>query len=113
MRARMVRLSIAAWLLCSGLPAAAQVASGEITGAVRDQAGAAVPGASVEVTALATNLTQTAICAADGVYAVPGLAPGDYRVDVRMTGFRPVRRETVRIATGQTIRLDFDLTIGG
>src|SRR5688500_6188868 len=42
----------------------------------------------------------------DCVYTVPGLSPGDYRIDVELAGFRPIRREGVRVETGETVRLD-------
>ena len=35
----------------------AQVAAGEITGVIKDQAGAALPGATVTVTSVDTNLS--------------------------------------------------------
>ncbi len=43
----------------------------------------------------------------------PSLAPGDYRLDVELAGFKPLRREGVRLATGETVRIDFDLAVGG
>src|SRR5882724_4568632 len=70
----------------------AQVAAGDITGIVRDQAGAAVPGATVTVTNVATNRQQVVVSSREGVYTAPSLAPGEYRVDVGLTGFKPVRR---------------------
>ena len=42
-----------------------------------------------------------------------GLAPGTYRVDVELDGFRPVRRQGIRVETGETVRLDFELAVGG
>ncbi|MBI3400821.1 MAG: TonB-dependent receptor [Acidobacteria bacterium] len=92
--------------------ASAQIGSGQVTGVVRDPSGAAVPGASVSVTAVATNLTRVAVSTADGIYAVPGLAPGEYRVAVELAGFRPIRREGLVVSTGETLRIDFDLAVG-
>jgi hypothetical protein len=90
----------------------AQVGSATITGVVRDQAGAAVPAAAVTVTSVDTNRPRVVTTSSEGVYTAPGLPPGGYRVDVALSGFKPVRREAVRVATGQTIRLDFELTVG-
>src|SRR5581483_4337786 len=39
-------------------------------------------------------------------------APGDYRIEVDLAGFKPMRRDGVRLATGETARLDFDLAVG-
>src|SRR5262249_30997471 len=71
-----------------------------------------VPGAVVSVTNVATNRERTATSTNGGVYSIAGLAPGEYRVDVELAGFRPIRRDGVRVATGATVRLDFDLHFG-
>jgi len=102
----------AAGLAALARPARAEVASGDIFGVVKDQAGAAVPGATVTVTDVNTNRQRVVTSSAQGVYAVPSLAPGDYRLDVELTGFRAVRRGGVHLATGQKARIDFDLAVG-
>ena len=51
--------------------------AGDITGQVKDQAGAAVPGATVTVTAVATNRQRIAVSGREGVYTAPSLAPGE------------------------------------
>jgi len=89
-----------------------QVASGSITGLITDQAGAAVPGVTVTVTNVATNVPRVVVSSGDGVYAAASLAPGTYRLDVDLQGFKPIRREGVRVATGETVRLDFNLAVG-
>src|SRR5262249_2599337 len=106
-------LAVACACTLGGVPAHAQTAAGEITGLVKDQVGAAVPGATITVTETRTNVQRGAVSTGDGVYTVPSLAPGDYRLDIELTGFKPVRREGVRVATGEKARVDFDLVIGG
>ena len=104
------------WMMigaAAGVRLSAQIGAGGVTGVVRDQSGAAVPGATITVTATATNVARTVVSSSQGVYSVGGLAPGAYRVDVGLGGFRPLRREGVHVATGETVRLDFDLTLGG
>ena len=91
---------------------AAQVAAGTITGIVRDRAGAVVAGATVTVTDVATNRQRVVASSGGGVYAAPGLPPGAYRIDVELAGFKPTRREGIRVSTGETVRIDFDLAIG-
>ncbi len=105
-------LCLAIVLASLAAPLRAQVGSGELTGVVRDQAGAAVAGASIVITAGGTNAARTLRSTAEGLYDAPGLTPDEYRVEVRMPGFRPEVRDAIRIATGDTIRLDFDLVIG-
>ncbi len=100
------------WWVCSSRLVAAQVGSGALTGNVQDQAGAAVPGATVTATATRTRVTRTAITGADGRYSIHGLASGFYQVHVALSGFRPISRDGVRLATGDTVRLDLQLQIG-
>ena len=95
------------------VPVHAQVGTGEITGVVHDHNGAAVAGATITVTDTRTNLQRVVVSTGDGVYAVASLAPGEYRLDLGLSGFKPVRREAVRLATGEKARIDFDLAVGG
>ena len=109
------------WLLGAGslgavgrpAVAAAQVGLAGLSGDVADQAGAAVPGAIVTVTAVGTNGSRTTVTGADGHYTVPGLTPGRYRIQIESSGFRPLTREGVLLATGETVRLDLQLQVGG
>ena len=87
--------------------------AGALTGVVSDGTGQAVPGASVTATAVGTNQSRTVITAADGGYSIHGLTPGEYRVRVELNGFQPLSRDGVGVATGETIRLDLQVTVGG
>src|SRR6266508_4504379 len=84
------------WVL-SGLgiasPLVAQVGSGTLAGDVVDQAGAGVPGATVTLVALGTNLARTVVTDRNGGYSFPSTAPGAYRVRVEVGGFRLLTRE--------------------
>ena len=110
---RMVRAVVVAWCVLGGAaPLRAQVAGGEITGIVHDSTGAAVPGATVTVTNVDTGVPRVAVSSGDGVYIAPGLAPGEYRVVIELSGFKPIRREGVRVTTGAKARVDFELAVG-
>jgi hypothetical protein len=98
--------------MIAGSSAIAQTAAAAITGVVRDQAGAAVPGATVTVTNTRTNARRIAVSTVDGIYTAASLAPGEYRLDVELTGFKPVRRAGVRLETGEKARIDFHLGVG-
>ncbi|MEO8258382.1 MAG: TonB-dependent receptor [Acidobacteriota bacterium] len=93
-------------------PLVAQVAAGAITGVVNDSAGAAVPGATVTVTGVGTNRQRVVVSSGEGVYTAPSLAPGVYRVEVQLSGFKPIRRDGIRLSTGETARIDFSLAVG-
>src|SRR5262247_2327424 len=106
-------LTVACVIGAAVAPAGAQTGAGEITGLVKDQAGAAVPGATITVTETRTNRQRVVVSTEDGVYAAASLAPGEYNVDVELSGFSAVRREGIRITTGEKARIDFDLSVGG
>src|SRR5262245_66674304 len=112
-RGSVCRCVLAAWLLAAAAPPLfAQVAAGEITGVVKDQADAAVPGATVTVTATRTNLQRVVISSAKGVFTVPSLPSGEYRVDVELPGFKAIRRDGIQVSTGEKVRIDFNLAVG-
>jgi hypothetical protein len=112
-RALSICLTIACVCSAGAFPARAQVAAGEITGLVKDQDGAAAPGATITVTETRTNLQRVVVSNGDGVYTAASLAPGEYSVDVELSGFTPARRAGVRLSTGEKARIDFDLSVGG
>ena len=99
--------------LARALPATAQIGAGTLSGEVVDQAGAPVPGATVTVTAAGTNLTRASSTGRDGRYVVPGLDPGAYGVRIELRGFRPLLRDGIRLATGENVRLDLQIDVGG
>jgi hypothetical protein len=89
------------------------VGGGQITGIVTDAAGTAVPGAVVLAVHVARGTSRQAVTSADGVYTVAGLVPGEYRLLIDLSGFRSVRRNGIQLETGETIRLDVELAVGG
>ena len=105
-------LQLAIWIAAPAL-AAAQIASGSVAGTVVDQAGAAVTGAAVTITAVETNTSRSTSTGQQGTYVFTALAPGRYRVRVESTGFRPVTRDGIVLATGETVRLHVQLELGG
>jgi hypothetical protein len=102
------------WLLSAiPAPAFAQVGGGALSVVVADQAGAAVPGATVTAIATATNAARMAVSGTEAGSVFQGLPPGLYQVHVELSGFRPITRDGIRVSTGETIRLDVELEVGG
>jgi hypothetical protein len=85
---------------------------GTITGTVIDSTGAAVPGASVTVTNTATNANSAAVTTSDGVYSIPALQPGAYRVRVEKSGFKRSEIAQVTVAVGSTIAANVTMEVG-
>jgi hypothetical protein len=91
--------------------AQAQAAKSELIGEVRDQTGALVPNAKVNLTDTATGQTSSKI-SSDGTFIVTNLKPGTYNITVEANGFKKSLREGVRLATGERVRLDVVLEPG-
>ncbi len=73
----------------------AQTTSATLTGTVHDPSGAAIPGAAVKVIDTRTNLAFDTITTAEGTFAFPSLQPGNYTLEVEMTGFKKYIRTGV------------------
>ncbi len=58
-----------------------------LSGTVTDPSGAVVPNAKITVHSLATGLDRIVTTDSDGLYAVPSLNPGDYKVQATASGF--------------------------
>ncbi len=90
----------------------AQIGQGEITGEIKDRAGALVPQAKVIATEVRTNQVFTSVTGAGGAYTLTNLRPGLYSLAVEVSGFKRYVREGLQLTTGERIRLDVELTAG-
>ena len=95
--------AIAAVLLCLAGSAAAQVYTGNVSGAVRDEVGAVLPG--VNATLQGGDATRSAVTDGTGEFRFLELAPGTYRLTVELSGFQTVVRENVIVEVGKNIDL--------
>ena len=106
-----LRLVLAAALLLAGLPALAQLGSGQIEGTVLDQSGAVIPDAQVTVRNQATGVERILTSDATGRYRAVNLAPGLYSVKAQKSGFQPVERQDVQVTVGSTTTADITLQV--
>src|SRR5712692_4639823 len=90
----------------------AQAVSATLIGTVTDSSGATVPNAVVTVTETQTGVSRKTSTTSDGVYTVPYLAPGVYRVEVEIAGFKKFSRDNVGLAVSSTVRIDATLEPG-
>ena len=87
-----------------------QSGTGTLHGQVIDPSGAAVPGATVEVTA-SGGQTSTAKTGKDGAYEVKALAPGKYTVKASAKGFQTYQAPEVQVGAGRSQKQDLPLAI--
>jgi len=94
-------------------PAMAQEQRGSIEGTVKDASGGVLPGVTVEAKNTATNLVQTTVTDANGVYRFPSLAPGKYGVTSTLSGFNSGKVENVQLNVGQILKVDMTMAVAG
>ena len=111
--ARGAAVALALAGLLAGAPGEAQVATGTIAGSVKDEQGAAVPGANVTITEVNKGTVGTYTTDADGSFQAPFLIPGTYDVAVELTGFRKYTHRGVVLQVNQRARVDATLAVGG
>ena len=98
-------------LMCASAQLFGQASTGTITGTVKDQTGAVVPGANVAITNKDTGITRNTAANGEGIFSAPSLPVGEYDVKVEMTGFRTeVGHATV--AAGDTRTINLSLSLG-
>jgi outer membrane receptor protein involved in Fe transport len=108
----MFRLSLLAIVLI----ALSQGDTGQLTGTVVDPNGAAIPGATTKLISQTTSQLREVTTGDSGDFAFTLLPPGRYKLEVTVTGFRPLILEDVRLNITQTTSLVVHLepaTVGG
>ena len=105
----MKRLLLAcAVVLATALPAVAQTQGGSISGVVRDQQHAVVPGA--DVSAQGSDATYHFTTDLDGAFRFLSLQPGTYKITVTLSGFRTAMRDVI-VAVGRSVDAPMELHV--
>jgi Carboxypeptidase regulatory-like domain len=106
-----VFLAVFAFVLISQTTSA-QTDRAAIEGTVTDASGGAVSGAKIDITAVATGLTDEKMTNQYGQYRFPGIAIGIYKVVVESSGFATKEIDAVEVRVGETRTLDIRLEVG-
>ncbi|HEV1286225.1 MAG TPA: carboxypeptidase regulatory-like domain-containing protein [Bryobacteraceae bacterium] len=110
---RVFALFVIVLTLALGLSfAQTQAINGSIRGRVTDPAGAAVPGAAVNVINNATGFTRDTQSNDDGYFVIPNLPIGTYTVRVQKEGFETQRHTGVILDAGTEGVIDSALKVG-
>src|SRR5499433_1744520 len=105
-------VSVLSTIIMLVLPLAAQVDQAAISGTVTDSSGAAVQGAKIELLSLATGLHREATTNTTGIYHLPALPIGNYKITVLKEGFKSVEFPNVELSVGQPRTIDVQLEVG-
>jgi len=99
-------------VLLTALPAAAQFDRGQISGTVKDAQGGVVPGVTVSVTNMDTQVTRTTVTDSTGYFTIPNLPGGKYDVSAELQGFKKALRQNVTLDAAGAQTLNFALETG-
>ena len=92
--------------------AAAQQATAQLVGTVKDSSGALVPGAKIELKNSKTNVSKTAVSDKDGNYLFTLVPIGTYEVGVEKQGFSKFVQKGITLDVNQNGHLDVALQVG-
>jgi hypothetical protein len=104
---------VAAIVLAVAVPAAAQPLMSRVEGTVSDETGAVIPGASVTMTEVDTNVVREAFTNDLGLYLFPQVPAGTYRVAAAVPGFSTTVIEDVRAVLNAPTSIDIVVEVGG
>jgi outer membrane receptor protein involved in Fe transport len=112
---KLLRVLSALALLAIPAPAvsSAQTATGNIEGVVTDATGAVLPGVTVVVRNMETNVSRELTTDGEGRYRATALQPGIYEVTVTLAGFAATPLTNVQVLVGQTQPADFRMRPAG
>jgi hypothetical protein len=94
------------------LPSVA-AAQGTLTGTVRDNSGAVLPGVTVEAASPAIQgVVRTVVTDGAGVYRIIELPPGTYSLTFSLAGFSNVKREGLILSGSAVLTIPIELRVG-
>jgi Carboxypeptidase regulatory-like domain len=111
-----VRFPRIAFLFACGvslaLPLAAQSPNGTMNGRVLDPSNKVIGGADILVISDATGVQYSGKTNEDGIYVVPNLPPGAYRLQVSKLGFKTLIKPDIVLNIQDALSINFTLPVG-
>src|SRR5438874_10926505 len=104
---------VATFLLCILMCSAVfGQSTAQISGAVKDQTGALLPGAEVTMTQTETGLKRTTVTDETGSYSLPNLPIGPYRLEASLPGFRSYVQSGIVLQVNSNPVINIGLQVG-
>jgi len=100
-------------VLVSSMLAFAQTSRGTVSGVIKDQTGAVIPGATVTLTNTDTTVERTATTNDEGFYRFDAVDLGNYSVRIAAASFGTATKTGIIVNANQTSAVDADLVPGG
>jgi hypothetical protein len=102
------------FILALSLPLAtsAQSTSATLNGQITDPSGKVIPGTAVQAVNIDTNITYPSKSNATGIYVIPNLPPGRYRLVVTKDGFKQINKTDITLNVQDDLEQNFSLEVG-
>jgi hypothetical protein len=109
---RLFTVACAILTLALAAPAAeAQQTTGNITGRILDDQGAAVPGVTVTGKNTETGFTRSDVSDAEGIYRLTAMPVGTFDITAELQGFSRFESRGVVLSVGQTLDINIPLKV--
>jgi hypothetical protein len=110
---RLPRLAVVLVTIASfAFPLAGQSTNGTINGLVLDPSNSAIAGADILVINDATGVKYSSKTNSEGIYLLPSLPPGPYRLQVSKIGFKTLIKPDITLNVQDALSINFTLPIG-
>ncbi|MBP9664574.1 MAG: TonB-dependent receptor [Pyrinomonadaceae bacterium] len=107
-----IAICVIVWNCAANVSAQSQASNGQIEGTIIDANGASVANAVVSVTNVESGATRSVATASTGVYRLPLLPLGSYRITAEAPNFKRFVRDRVILSAGETATVDIQLQTG-
>jgi Carboxypeptidase regulatory-like domain/TonB-dependent Receptor Plug Domain len=99
-------------MLCFALPLLAQSPNGNINGQVLDPSNGAISAAEIVAVDDVTGVQYTTKTNGEGLYVLPNLPPGTYRLQVSKVGFKTLIKPDIVLNVQDALSINFTLPVG-
>jgi hypothetical protein len=113
LNSRLLALSLSLFVcLCTSISTLAQSDNAQVSGFVKDSAGAVIPGAKVVVKSQTKSVERTAVTNDQGYYVISNLPPDTYSVTVEHSGFKRFTLADKKVDPNIATTVDISLEVG-
>src|SRR5882724_1112319 len=107
-----MRVCVLAFACLAGLAICRADELAAVTGLVTDPNGRSVPGVKIGIRRWGTNIEVTTTTNDQGIYRVPALQPGIYRITLLKDGFKSIVKSGVELHVQDVASINFELQLG-
>src|SRR5258706_2966021 len=107
-----MRVSVLVFACLAGLAICRADELAAVTGLITDPNGRSVPSVTIIITNLATNVGSRTVTNDQGIYRVPSLQPGIYRITLAKDGFKSIVKSGIELHVQDVASINFELQIG-